>query len=302
MTAEGVQRVLIHKIATASAGALLLSGCATFGGNVRGSFSCSAPDGVCAPSATIDDRALAMVSADTGGDSAASPSPARIRSFHPATNGSEGPPRSREKVLKIVFLPFIDDRGRLHDTSVIHAVVANGDWMSPSTGFANALPGEQALARGPGETLSDAVDRADPPGGEYAVLDPNAPDPAAVAAARARRADPVGAIKADVAARLAPASGSKAQKAAEELVLPPPISAPPARGTPFLAPAAADHEPAGRGDGGDGIRNDPASRNAAAAISGGARGASAAAAGSAALIPAPVVRASDFPASMPEDD
>jgi hypothetical protein len=33
------------------------------GGNVKGSFACQAPDGICAPSSTIDDRALAMVAA-----------------------------------------------------------------------------------------------------------------------------------------------------------------------------------------------------------------------------------------------
>src|SRR3546814_2844312 len=44
--------------------ALALGGCAALGGNVRGDFSCAAPDGVCAPSATIDDRALAMITAD----------------------------------------------------------------------------------------------------------------------------------------------------------------------------------------------------------------------------------------------
>ena len=43
---------------------LALNGCASFGGNVRGSFSCAAPDGICAPSSTIDDRALALISAD----------------------------------------------------------------------------------------------------------------------------------------------------------------------------------------------------------------------------------------------
>lgn len=32
--------------------AVVLSGCATFGGNIRGDFSCAAPDGICAPSST----------------------------------------------------------------------------------------------------------------------------------------------------------------------------------------------------------------------------------------------------------
>ena len=33
--------------------ALALGGCAALGGNVRGDFSCAAPDGVCAPSALL---------------------------------------------------------------------------------------------------------------------------------------------------------------------------------------------------------------------------------------------------------
>ena len=37
-----------------------LGGCASLGGNIAGSFSCPAPDGVCAPASAIDDRALAM--------------------------------------------------------------------------------------------------------------------------------------------------------------------------------------------------------------------------------------------------
>src|SRR3546814_9561508 len=49
--------------------AVALGGCSTFGGNIRGDFSCAAPDGICAPSSTIDDRALAMISAEgTDGD------------------------------------------------------------------------------------------------------------------------------------------------------------------------------------------------------------------------------------------
>ena len=46
--------------------AVALSVCATFGGTIRGDFSCAAPDGICAPSSTIDDRALALISAEAG--------------------------------------------------------------------------------------------------------------------------------------------------------------------------------------------------------------------------------------------
>ena len=70
-----------------------LNGCATFGSNVKGSFSCTAPDGICAPSASIDDRALAMIAGDSG---AADVSPAgpymeskpRLKTARPAAVGS----------------------------------------------------------------------------------------------------------------------------------------------------------------------------------------------------------------------
>src|SRR3546814_11046047 len=74
-----------------------------------------------------------------------------------------------------------------------------------------------------------AVDRVDPPGGSPGVGDPAAPDPDAVAAARARRGDPIETIKADVDARLAqkqkrPAATDPADGVAHE----PSVTAPPA--------------------------------------------------------------------------
>ena len=46
---------------------VLLGGCATFGTNVEGSFSCNAPDGICAPATAIDDAALASIEAQGDG-------------------------------------------------------------------------------------------------------------------------------------------------------------------------------------------------------------------------------------------
>src|SRR3546814_9412180 len=53
---------------------------------------------------------------------AAAPQTARIAAADPA--------RTREKVLRIVFQPYIDERGRLHEASAVRAVVANGEWRS----------------------------------------------------------------------------------------------------------------------------------------------------------------------------
>ena len=191
---------------------ITLGGCAAFGGNVKGSFSCAAPVGICAPASTIDDRALALI---TGETSSASPSPAgpyqetaprgqmrRIAAAAPASGSKVGAGRTQERVLRIVFQPYIDERGRLHEASAVHAVVQRGEWQSEAIAAATPIPDAHAATGQPSETsLAEAVDRADR-SASLAGIDPNLPDPAVVAAARARRADPVGAIKADVAARL----------------------------------------------------------------------------------------------------
>ncbi|MCE3543613.1 hypothetical protein LXJ56_25870, partial [Escherichia coli] len=52
-----------HTLAAILAGTLL-SGCMTMGGTVKGDFACRAPDGICAPSSVIDDRALALILGD----------------------------------------------------------------------------------------------------------------------------------------------------------------------------------------------------------------------------------------------
>src|SRR3546814_5192195 len=130
---------------------------------------------------------------------AAAPQTARIAAADPA--------RTREKVLRIVFQPYIDERGRLHEASAVRAVVANGEFRS-ARGQASVPSARLSYGSGSPETLADAVDRVDPPGGTLAAVDPGMPDPAVVAAARTRKPDPVEAIKADVATRLAPQAGS----------------------------------------------------------------------------------------------
>ncbi|MHA3795556.1 TraV family lipoprotein [Sphingomonas sp. YL-JM2C] len=204
-----------------------LSGCATFGSNVKGSFSCTAPDGICAPSSSIDDRALAMIA---GEGAIGEPSPARdirvrgtaprssrIASTGQGTSASQiDARRTQERVLRIVFQPYIDDRGRLHEVTAVHAVVQSGEWQQLLAN-ASAIPDRNAMALvAPPNSLADAVDRAELADRAAGGVDPNLPDPAVVAAARARSSDPVKAIQDDVAARLAPRTGhNPAQPAAE---------------------------------------------------------------------------------------
>ena len=194
-----------------------LASCTTLGGNIKGNFSCVAPDGICAPSSTIDDRALAMIAGedgdrmitpagpysapatdDRGGQSIAARSVAGGFQSAAAT-----PARSQERVLRIVFPAQIDGAGRLREQTAIHAVVQRGEWQRElASNVVATTPAEVASAAG-GDTLLAAVDRVDPPvTSDAEVVDPDMPSAAAVAAARAP-ADPVGDIKDQVARQLA---------------------------------------------------------------------------------------------------
>ncbi len=207
------------RTALASTALAALGGCTTLGANVKGSFSCAAPDGICAPSSSIDDRALAMIAGESGAavpagpvvDAASKARPSRTAAAASRpTIGRSDPQRTQERVLRIVFQPYIDEYGRLHEASAVHAVVAGGAWQQELLASSTLLPDRDAGPRpAPAESLAEAVDRADPPVADLAAIDPNLPDPAVVAAARARvpASDPVAAIKSEVAARLAPKAG-----------------------------------------------------------------------------------------------
>lgn len=183
----------------------VMTGCTTLGGNVKGSFNCSAPDGICAPSSFIDDRALAMISGEDGDRliTPAGPYTAPRVEGRGFETASAAPARSQERVLRIVFPAQIDAAGRLHEQTAVHAVVERGDWQRALADNAVATTPAEVRAATGGDTLLAAIDRADQPvmvDGEV-VADPDMPTAAAVAAARAQ-ADPVGDIKDQVARRL----------------------------------------------------------------------------------------------------
>lgn len=312
---------------------IALSGCASLGGNVRGSFSCAAPDGICAPSSTIDDRALALISADPSGDDAVATSdlrqPKRGRNnraalSQPVRLASADARRTQEKVLRIVFQPYIDERGRLHEASAVHALVASGEWQQQALTQAS-LPVRQSAssAQGMVESLADAVDRADPPLAGLVSIDPNAPDPASVATARARKPgsaadpakDPVSAIKADVRARLAPrAQATSGAGTAAALSHTPPGAVSPVLHPPSDAPASGSREaksaagPASQpqpqsASGAARVKADPRYQEIANGAAKGARDAAAAQTGAQAA-PAAIgatVKSPNFPAAVPED-
>lgn len=193
---------------TALAGGTVLTGCTTLGGNIKGNFSCVAPDGICAPSSTIDDRALAMIAGEDGDRmiTPAGPYSAPSREDRAFETASAAPARSQERVLRIVFPAQIDAAGRLHEQTAVHAVVERGEWQRALASNAVATTPAQVQAATGGDTLLAAVDRADPPLMADAEIptDPDMPSAAAVAAARAQ-ADPVGDIKDQVARRLSKA-------------------------------------------------------------------------------------------------
>lgn len=191
--------------------AAAVSGCATLGGNVKGGFSCRAPDGVCAPTSKIDDQALAMIS---GGDG--DPMPAGI--VDPASrddprftpiSATSGLTRTSEKVLRIVFPAHVDRQGRYREASAIHAVVERAAWTQAALGSFGPVIGrregsEPQLAgadQGPSlaELASASPEVAFPPSApDVAVAaeiapaaappDSNAPSAASVQAARRKGA------------------------------------------------------------------------------------------------------------------
>ncbi|TVV76936.1 conjugal transfer protein [Sphingomonas solaris] len=193
-------------LAAALVATTALAGCTTMGGNIKGSFSCAAPDGICAPSSTIDDRALAMISGEDGDRmiTPAGPYPAQRTDGRGFQTAAAAPARTHERVLRIVFPAQIDAAGRLHEQTAVHAVVEQGDWQQALGPSAVATPPAQVAAATGGDTLLSAVERADPPVSDVAAVDPDMPSEAAVAAARAKAAsaDPVGDIKDQVARRL----------------------------------------------------------------------------------------------------
>lgn len=251
-------------IAASATALLALGGCATLGGNVRGSFSCNAPDGICAPTSQIDDRALAMITGEA--PAAASPAgPYSAPATAPGVMRTAATPldRSQDKVLRIVFPAYVDDHGRLHEASAIRAVVETGQWRQ-AVAAAAPVAGPLAAVPGPaGGSLAEAVDRADPP--LAANADPDMPSAEAVAAARAK-VDPIAAIRADVAARVAARPARQRSRVA---------SVPTRAGTPPAGPV-------------------PQPTAGAGAQQLTAREASPAAA-------RPVVRASNFPAAVTEE-
>ncbi|MCB2056429.1 MAG: hypothetical protein KDE30_00740 [Novosphingobium sp.] len=259
-------------IAAVGLAATQLAACTSlFGGNIKGSFACSAPGGTCAPSTLIDDQALSVIQNARPMTPGHSPAGTYIRqpaAAKPVTaaytlSGSgrlaasnNGMIHRERRVLKVVFPSFVDGGGNLHEPRIVHAVVDDGAWMQLSSGEPNL--GEQvegravslassALAPAPGVPASLIAGR-DAPIAAPATL----PTPEAVAAARAKAAaiksgNAVDAIRAEVQARLAHTAKAPTPSAVKPTgpanggAITPPAAAPsvtPVEATPANAPAA----------------------------------------------------------------
>ena len=98
-----MSKIAIHRPLALAALLFASSGCAMLGGNVKGSFSCKAPAGDCAPTSVIDERATRAASAETV--------------TMPAQR--QAAPRSDADRLKIVLTAFRDAQGRMHEARVV---------------------------------------------------------------------------------------------------------------------------------------------------------------------------------------
>lgn len=269
--------VLVRAAGVAALGlaATQLAACTSlFGGNIKGSFACSAPGGTCAPSTLIDDQALSVIQnarpMTPAGPYIKRQGEARTTtaSYTPSGEGriadaGNGMVHRERRVLKVVFPSFVDGGGNLHEPRIVHAVVDDGAWMQLSSGEPNL--GEQVQARAislasasyapkpvvaslPGEAAAVPVAVPAPAAPALAVTAPPVPAPSgppspdAVAAARAKGAalkagSAIDAIRAEVQARLA--QTAKAPGGAAPVTATPAATAPQASVAPAQPPAAA---------------------------------------------------------------
>jgi conjugal transfer pilus assembly protein TraV len=105
----------------------LLAACATTG-NIKGDFQCSAPGGSCAPLSVIDAGAVSSMGngRSTMGISDQIPGPRPLGG--PFLTDGSAPPRTSDRVLRVVFPAHIDSDGIYREESAAHAVVENAAW------------------------------------------------------------------------------------------------------------------------------------------------------------------------------
>lgn len=155
MSSRNSIKKFIHFGFAGSATLFLLSSCATFGGNVSGSFQCRAGEGICAPTTMIDDQALAMIAGETV-DGYQTPA-------GPFETGREQAPintaQTGGREIRIVFPSYVDKFGRTHEATAVRAYVRGNafDGAALARGV-NPDTASSLTMSGPG--LDDIADRA----------------------------------------------------------------------------------------------------------------------------------------------
>lgn len=112
-----MSRLPILRAMVLAAPLLLASGCASLGGNVKGSFACRAPEGTCAPTSAIDAGATGIEKADT------------VDAHRTVTPTGEAVRR-----LLVVLTGYRDAAGRDHEARVVHLTLpeqAGTGWRTP---------------------------------------------------------------------------------------------------------------------------------------------------------------------------
>ncbi|MGE4404362.1 hypothetical protein [Pseudomonas sp.] len=187
----------------AALGVVLLSaGCTTFGSNINGSFKCEAPDGVCAPSIAIDDKALSEITEADANELMAPAGPYKVDDGdggRAQMANAQGVIASKNEGFKlsVVFPAYTDLAGISHQRRAITTDVGLPGRTASSVELASR-------SRGSGEARGLLAAAQSAP----ALLSVNAGDPqpalaaAEPSASAAKGPKAVDRIKADVEAKL----------------------------------------------------------------------------------------------------
>lgn len=205
------KRLLTLGALAATAG--MLAGCTTFGSNISGDFSCSAPNGSCAPSSTIDDGAIAAIQDQSSNEAVVPAGPyevddgdtpgRRMASAEAPARASRSVPRANGRVLRVVFPAYVDRYGQLHEKSAVQAEVEVGQVPQLAERSTDARTGASADAGlfGAAESAPQMLALATPPSPKIEVQLP-APS-SEVSGPKAAGASPIASIKEQVAKKLA---------------------------------------------------------------------------------------------------
>lgn len=187
----------------------LTAGCTTFGSNINGSFKCEAPDGVCAPSIAIDDKALSEITHSDADELMAPAGPYKVDDGdggRAQMANAQGVIASQNQgyKLSVVFPAYTDVAGVIHERRAIAADVALPGRTASSVELASRSRG-RGEARGllaAAQSAPALMSISSPDNTAPALADAGGAAPAMPEAAAAPAAKAVDRIKADVDAKL----------------------------------------------------------------------------------------------------